>query len=171
MKPINSRDITRSYRNFILLFLLLLIFTVTGVYFYFLTSDHEVVLLNERAREADRLVAIRNDINYDFEKILQRMQQLSDYTSNLSASEMNNQTLLMNEIQETNQDIQNKLQTNLTLPKSFQLYQKLSSNITTAATVKDSLSTTRFMIESLRQQLETCNHTNETAIKKIKRGF
>ena len=170
MRPINSQDIFRAYLNFTLLFLLLLTFSITGVYFYFFTSDHEIVLLNQKAKEADKLVAIRSDINYDFEKIIQAMQQLSEYTS-INASEINNQNLLLSEIQEANQQIQNKLQQN-TLPlKSFQLYQKLSNNINTAATIKDSLATTRFMIESSRQQLESCNRTNQSAISKIKRGF
>jgi hypothetical protein len=170
MKPINNRDIFKAYRNFLLLFALLLVFSIIGVYFFFLTSSQEIVLLNKRVIESERLVTIRSDINNDFEQIMQRMQQLSDF-SNMSSAELNNQTLLLNDIQEANQRIQNKLQQNEFSLKSFQLYQKLSNNINTAATIKDSLFTTRFMIESARQQLDMCNKTNQSAITKIKRGF
>jgi len=170
MKPINNRDILKAYRNFLLLFALLLVFSITGVYFFFLTSSQEIALLNKKVIESERLVTIRSDINNDFEQIMQRMQQLSDF-SNMSSAELNNQTLLLNDIQEANQRIQNKLQQNEFPLKSFQLYQKLSNNINTAATIKDSLFTTRFMIESARQQLESCNKTNQSAITKIKKGF
>jgi hypothetical protein len=170
MKPINSRDIFRAYRNFLLLFTLLLIFTITGVYFFFITANQEMVLLSKKVKESDRLVAVRSDINNDFEKIMHQMQELSDYT-NMSSAEINNQTLLLNDIQEANQRIQNKLQHSEFSLKSFQLYQKLSNNINTAATIKDSLFTTRFMIESSRQQLKSCNTTNESAISRLKSGL
>lgn len=170
MKPVNNNELRNAYLKFILYFSILIGCSIVAVYFFFLTSTREVALLNDRARESDRLVSIRNDINNNFDIILQRMQQLSQYTK-MNADELNNQNLLLNDIQESNLKIQAKLQQNPMALKSFDLYKKLSDNISTAANVKDSLFTTRYQIESLRSQLESCNHTNTTAVNKIKGRF
>jgi len=170
MKPVNNNELRNAYIRFILYFVFLLACSIVAVYFFFLTSTREVALLNDRAKESDRLVAIRNDINGNFDIILQRMQQLSQYTK-MNADELNNQNLLLNDIQESNLKIQAKLQQNPMPLKSFDLYKKLSDNIATAANVKDSLFTTRYQIESLRSQLESCNKTNTTAVNKIKGRF
>jgi hypothetical protein len=170
MKPVNNPDIYRAYRNFLLMFVLLLAFTIAGVYLFFLTSNHEVSLLNKKAKEAEQLVAIRSDIYNDFDQIMVRMQQLSDYTK-MNSEEINNQTLLLGDIQQANQRIMDRVQQN-TLPlKSFELYKKLSNDINTIATIKDSLFTTRFQIESARSQLESCNKTNKSAINRIRGSF
>ncbi|WCT10473.1 type VI secretion system TssO [Mucilaginibacter jinjuensis] len=170
MKPVNNNELRNAYIRFILYFIVLLACSIVAVYFFFLTSTREVALLNDRAKESDRLVSIRNDINNNFDVILQRMQQLSQYTK-MNADELNNQNLLLNDIQESNLKIQAKLQQNPMPLKSFELYKKLSDNISTAANVKDSLFTTRYQIESLRSQLESCNKTNTTAVNKIKGRF
>lgn len=170
MKPVNSSDLRNAYIRFILYFITLLVFSIFAVYFFFLTSNREVVLLNERVKESDNLIAVRSDINNNFEIILQRMQQLSQYTR-MNSEELNNQTILLNDIQESNLGIQAKLQQNPAALKSFELYKKLSDNVSTAANIKDSLFTTRFQIESLRSQLESCNRTNRSAINKIRGRF
>jgi biopolymer transport protein ExbB/TolQ len=170
MKPVNNRDLRNAYIRFILYFIILLVFSVLALYLFFLTSNREVAMLNERVKESDKLIAVRSDINNNFDIILQRMQQLSQYT-NMNAEEMNNQTLLLNDIQECNLKIQDKLQQNPVNLKSFELYKKLSDNISTAANIKDSLYTTRFQIESLRSQLESCNRTNRSAANRIRGHF
>ena len=170
MKPVNSNDLRNAYVRFILYFVALLAFSILALYFFFLTSNREVAMLNERVKESDNLIAVRSDINNNFDIILQRMQQLSQYTK-MNAEEMNNQTLLLNDIQECNLKIQDKLHQNPVTLKSFELYKKLSDNISTAANIKDSLYTTRFQIESLRSQLESCNRTNRSAVNRIKGRF
>jgi small-conductance mechanosensitive channel len=170
MKPVNSNDLRNAYLRFILYFVGLIAFSILTLYFFFFTSNREVAMLNERVKESDNLIAVRSDINNNFDIILQRMQQLSQYTK-MNAEEMNNQTLLLNDIQESNLKIQEKLQQNPVALKSFELFKKLSDNISTAANVKDSLYTTRFQIESLRSQLESCNRTNRSAVNKIRGRF
>ncbi|GGH01382.1 type VI secretion system TssO [Mucilaginibacter phyllosphaerae] len=170
MKPVNNTDLRRSYINFIIYFILVVAFSILIVFFFFITTNREVVLLNQRVKESDRMIAIRNDINNNFDIILQRMQQLSQFTK-MNSEELNNQSLLLNDIQEANLKIQGKLQENSTGLKSFELYKKLSDNISVAANVKDSLFTTRFQIESLRSQLASCNRTNTSAVNKIKGRF
>ncbi|WP_374948628.1 hypothetical protein [Mucilaginibacter sp.] len=169
MKPVNNRDLRNAYIRFIAYFIVLLLFSITTVYFFFLTSKREMVLLNAKVKESEKLISVRNDINNNFDIILLRLQQLSQYTK-LNSAELNNQSLLLNEIQENNLKIQARLQQNPLPLKSFELYKKLSDNISTAANIKDSLFTTRFQIESLRSQLESCNKTNTSAINKLK-GF
>ncbi|MBS7566723.1 hypothetical protein KHS38_20125 [Mucilaginibacter sp. Bleaf8] len=167
MKPINNRDLKSSYLNFILYFVILLFFSVLVVYFFFLTSNREVAMLNNRVKESEKLISVRNDINNNFDIILLRLTQLSQYTK-LNSTELNNQSLLLNDIQESNLKIQALLQQN-TLPlKSFELYKKLSNNISTVASIKDSLFTTRYQIESLRSQLQSCNKTNTSAINTLR---
>ncbi|WP_158825829.1 type VI secretion system TssO [Mucilaginibacter lacusdianchii] len=167
MKPINSRDLQRAYLNFIFYFVGLLIFSVVVVYFFFLTSNREVAMLNNRVKESEKLISVRNDINNNFDIILLRLSQLSQYTK-INSTELNNQSVLLNDIQESNLKIQALLQQN-TLPlKSFDLYKKLSDNISTVASIKDSLFTTRYQIESLRRQLQNCNRTNNTAVNTLR---
>lgn len=170
MKPVNNNDLRRSYINFILYFAVAIAFSILIVFFFFVTTNREGVLLNERVKESDKLVSARNDINNNFDIILQRMQQLSQFTK-MSSEELNNQSLLLNDIQEANLKIQARLQESNAHLKSFELYKKLSDNISVAAGIKDSLQTTRFQIESLRSQLASCNRTNTTAVNKIKGRF
>lgn len=170
MKPVNNNDLRRSYVNFILYFITAVAFTILLVFFYFFTANREVVLLNRRVKESDKMVAVRADINNNFDLILQRLQQLSQFTK-MNSEELNNQSVLLNDIQEANLKIQGKLQDNSIGLKSFELYKKLSDNISVAANIKDSLFTTRFQIESLRSQLAACNKTNTTAVNRIKGRF
>ncbi|MEX8547211.1 MAG: hypothetical protein V5804_06375 [Mucilaginibacter sp.] len=170
MKPVNNNDLRNAYVKFVFYFVALMVFSIMGVYFFFITTNREVTLLNEKVKESDRLIAIRSDINNNFDIILQRLEQLSQYTK-MNAEELNNQNILLNDIQESNQKIQVKLQQNSIPLKSFDLYKKLSDNVSVAATIKDSLFTTRFQIESSRSQLESCNRTNNTAVNKIKGRF
>lgn len=169
MKPVNNHDLQSAYLKFIAYFIILLLFSVAAVYFFFVTSNREVVLLNQKVNQSEKLISVRNDINNNFDIILLRLQQLSQYTK-MNSPELNNQSLLLNDIQESNLKIQARLQQNPLPLKSFELYKKLSDNISTAANIKDSLFTTRFQIESLRSQLESCNKTNTSAVNRLK-GF
>jgi len=166
MKPVNINDLNRAYTRFILYFITLLSFSIVVVYFFFATAGHELILLKGRVKKTDDLIALRTDINNTFEVILQRMQQLSQY-SKMNSQELNNETLLLNDIQEGNQHILERLQSNPYPLKSFDLYKKLSNDISTIASIKDSLFTTRFQIESLRTQLESCNKVNKSAINQL----
>lgn len=170
MKPVNFNDLNRAYTKFTIYFIILLGFSTLVVYSFFVTSNHELVLLNQRVKKTDQLIALRDDINNSFEVILLKMQQLSQY-SKMSSQELNNQTLLLNDIQENNQHIIERLQSNPFPLKSFELYKKLSDDINTIASVKDSLFSTRFQIESLRSQYESCNKVNKTAISQLNSGF
>lgn len=169
MKPVNDRDLKRAYITFMLYFITLLLFSVLMVFFYFVTSNHEVSVLNDRIKESEKLIAVRNDINYNFDIILQRMQKLTEFNK-MDPDAMNNESLLLNDIQDANQKIQASLQNNPVPLKSFALYKKLSDDISIAATIKDSLFTTRFQIESLRSQLQSCNKVNTAAANQL-RGF
>jgi sensor domain CHASE-containing protein len=80
MKPVNNSDLRSAYVTFLLYFITLLGFSVIAVYLFFVTSNQEVAILNKKVRESDKLIAIRADINNNFDIILQRMQQLSQYT-------------------------------------------------------------------------------------------
>jgi hypothetical protein len=170
MKPVNIKDLNRSYLIFLLYFVILLIFSILTILFFFSTSDKEVVLLNAKVKETNQLVTVRNDINKNFQVILLKMQQLSEY-SKMNSDELNNQTILLNDIQTDNQLIQEKLQNNPYPLKSFELYKKLSNNVVIIATIKDSLFTTRYQIESLRSQLESCNKINLAAMHKLSGPF
>lgn len=170
MKPINNSDLNRAYRKFIMYLVTLLTFAITIVYFFFATSGRELLLLNARVKKTDQLIALRSDINNSFEVILLKMQQLTQYAK-MNSQELSNQTQLLNDIQESNQHIQERLQSNPYPLKSFELYKKLSNDIETIASIKDSLFTTRFQIESLRSQLESCGHVNKTAINQLNRHY
>jgi len=148
----------------------LLSFAILIVYFFFATAGRELDLLNARVKKTDQLIALRTDINNSFELILLRMQQLSQYAQ-INSQELGNQSQLLNDIQESNQHIQERLQSNPYPLKSFELYKKLSDDIETIATVKDSLFTTRYQIESLRSQLDACSRVNKTAINELNHHY
>jgi len=170
MKPVNNTDLNRAYRKFIMYLITLLGFAILIVYFFFATAGRELDLLNARVRKTDQLIALRTDINNSFELILLRMQQLSQYAQ-INSQELGNQSQLLNDIQESNQHIQERLQSNPYPLKSFELYKKLSDDIETIATVKDSLFTTRYQIESLRSQLDACSRVNKTAINELNHHY
>jgi hypothetical protein len=170
MKPINNSELRRAYIKFLSYFAFLLVFSVLAVFFFFMTANREVLMLNARVKQSNKLMAARTDINANFDLIMLRMQQLSQYTK-MNSSELNNQNLILNDIQETNMKIQAKLQDNHIPLKSFDLYKKLSDNVATAANIKDSLFTTRFQIESLRSQVEACNRANQSAVNRIRGRF
>ncbi len=123
-----------------------------------------------KVKESERLMSIRSDINADFDLIMLRMQQLTDYTK-MNANELNNQSLLLDDIQKANQKIRGRIMQNKNKLASFDLYQKMSDDIAVAASIKDSLFTSRFQIESLRSQLNSCNKTNRSAANRLRGGF
>lgn len=170
MKPINSDDLRSSYRKFFLLFALLLTFSVTSVYFYFLTADREIALLNKKVTESEKLISIRSQINGDLELIVQRLQDLSAYTR-LNPTQTDNRSLLAIDVQNANQRIIGIIQQNKLPLKSFDFYQKLSDHIKTALTVKDSIYITRYQLESARTQINLCQAANNAAIARLRGRF
>ena len=167
MKPINSQELNSAYRTFLLYFAGLILFSVCCVFSFFYAAEREIDILNAKVKESDQLMRLHKEVYTNFELILYRMQQLSSYTD-MNATEASNQSVLLNSIQESNLKIQNLVRDKSEELPSFKLYSKLSENVALAASVKDSVFTTRFQIASLKSQLESCNRTNTAAIRRLR---
>ncbi|MCX2478060.1 hypothetical protein OQY15_03095 [Pedobacter sp. MC2016-15] len=77
----------------------------------------------------------------------------------------------MGDIQNINFRIKDILKLYPSDAASFQLYQKMTDDITQMAAVQDSLNATKFQIENIRNQLETCLNANHRVEGKLKAGI
>lgn len=170
MKPINAQELTRSYKHFVLYFILLISFALICVYLFFNASKYEYAILEEKVKQTDQLLAKRKEINTRFDMILLKFKELSKYTS-INSEEMNNQAILLEDIQNNNFKIKEFIKKQQSATSSFLLYKKMSDDVTQMAGIQDSLFTTRFQIENIRTQLESCLHTNQSAATRLRAGI
>ncbi|WP_158799322.1 hypothetical protein [Pedobacter sp. L105] len=169
MKPINAQELTRSYQLFILNFVLLISFALICVYLFFIASKYEYQILEDKVKKTDQLLSKRKEINTRFDMILLKFNELSKYSS-INSEELNNQAILLEDIQNNNFKIKEILKNQQPATSSFLLYKKMSDDVTQMAGIEDSLFTTKFQIENIRTQLESCLHTNQSAADKLRAG-
>lgn len=169
MKAINEREITKSYQNFGICFVILLTTATICVYLFLLTSGYEYRLLEKQVKSTDELLSRRKDIMMQFDMILIRFKQLSMATT-VSSEEMNDQSVMLDNIQNSNYAIRELIRKQETKPGSFQLYQKMTDDVGQMAAIQDSLFSTKFQLESIRGQLESCLRTNRSAADKVRGG-
>lgn len=169
MKPINAQELTKSYRLFILNFILLTSFALICIYLFFAASKYEYQILEDKVKQTDQLLSKRKEINTRFDMILLKFKELSRYTS-INSEELNNQAILLEDIQNNNFKIKEIIKQQQSGTSSFLLYKKMSDDVTQMAGIEDSLFTTRFQIENIRTQLESCLHTNQSAADKLRAG-
>ncbi|CAM4072244.1 hypothetical protein SAMN06265348_102277 [Pedobacter westerhofensis] len=169
MKPINAQELSRSYRIFILNFILLTSFALICVYLFFASSKYEYEILEDKVKKTDQLLSKRKEINTRFDMISLRFKELSKYTS-INSEELNNQAILLEDIQNNNFKIKEMIKKQQSGASSFLLYKKMSDDVTQMAGIEDSLFTTRFQIENVRTQMESCLHTNQAAADRLRAG-
>lgn len=169
MKPINAQELNKSYRLFILNFILLTSFSILCVYLFFVASKYEYAILEHEVKQTDQLVAKRKEINTSFDIILQRFKQLSKYTS-INSEEMNNQAILLEDIQNTNYKIKEIVKKEKSDESSFLLYKKMTEDVAQMAGIQDSLFTTKVQLENLKVQLNTCLKLNQDAVNRLRGG-
>lgn len=168
MKPINLHELNRAYFNFIIHFVILILFVLIGVACFFFTSRHELQLLGEQSRSYDQLAYYREEVTNRFDHMLVKFRSLTQYV-NADAQELSNQALLINGVQADNNRVRGLLdeRRQLEIVPSYELYGKMTRNVMVLASLKDSLSQTRFQMESLREQLEACDNSTRKAMKKL----
>jgi hypothetical protein len=169
MKPINAFEIKRSYRIFILNFAILTIFSVACVFLFFAASDHEYVLLEKKVQEAEKLSSLRKEINSNLDLVLLRFRELSKYQT-YNADELSQQSILLEDIQNTNFKIKELIKQKPGPTVSFDLYEKINNNIATMASLQDSLQVSRYTIESYRDQLNDCLKSRRATADRIGKG-
>lgn len=169
MKAINALEIKKSYTSFILHFIFLSGFSLFCIYLFFAASDREYVLLEEKVRETEQLSSLRKEINTNFDLILLRFKELSKYR-NYNADELSKQGILLGDIQNANYKIKDLIAKKPQASISFDLYDKLNANVSAMAGLQDSLSDSRFSIESYRDQLDNCLKANRSAVSRIRGG-
>lgn len=169
MQAINAEEIKKSMIFFIFQFVLFTLFSVFTIYLYFLAEDKEYHLLDQKVKETEELSAIRKDINYNLDFILLRFHELSAY-KNYNADAFSKQDILIEDILTANQKIKDLVKTYPYTTSSFVIYDKLNTNISKMASLKDSLFSSRYAIESYKTQISDCISKNNTAINKIRKG-
>lgn len=169
MKPINAFEIRKSYRIFLLYFLFLTVSAIGCIYLFFAASDREYVLLEKKVAETEKLTILRKEINTKFDIILLRFSELSKFR-NYDANELSKQAILLGDIQDANAKLKDLISRKPVNSPSFELYERLNNNVSALAVQQDSLSNTRFSIESYREQLNNCIRINKTAAAKIRNG-
>lgn len=169
MKPINAQELSRSYRIFVINFIVLASAAIFGVYLFFAASKVEYQILEKEVKQTDQLLSKRRAINDKFDIILMRFKQLSRYTS-ISSEEMNNQAIMLEDIQNANFKVKDLIKDQPSNDASFLLYKKMTDDVAQMAGIQDSLFTTRFQIENIRTQLQSCLKTNQGAADKLRKG-
>ncbi len=166
MKPVNITELKRAYFIFSLHFMLLIAFSLLCLYFFFAGSSAEYRMLQERSDRIARAFSIREDVNKEFDIIQFKFGELSRYQT-FSAEEMDDQLSTLESIRAAN--IRNRALIAELDPKSnsCRLYKKLSDDMAMMVDSQDSLFNTRFQIESLRTQLESCMKTHQLAAEKL----
>lgn len=172
MKPINQHELNKGYFNFIAHFVALILFVVVCVACFFMANRRELKLLAEQSRRYDQLAYQRDEVAARFDQMLFRLRALSQYV-NADAQELSNQALLINGVQSENNRVRGMLEETgggetAEVPAS-ELYRKMTRHVVVLASLKDSLSQTRFSSESLRQQLDACSKATRKAVNNLNR--
>ncbi|HMI60697.1 MAG TPA: hypothetical protein VK518_07315 [Puia sp.] len=170
MKPINTKELKRSYLLFAVNFIALAAFSIFCLYLFFAAQDYENKLLQNDADQADRLLSKRKDINTQFDRILSRFNDLSQFSS-INSEEMDNQAIMLEDIQKEIVNVKDLLKQQQQASASFLLYKKMTDDVTQMAGIQDSLFNSRFQLESIKTQLESCLRINHSAENKLSFGI
>lgn len=168
MKPINAKELKRSYILFIANFTALAALAVLCLYFFFAAQDYEFRLLRKEVEQSDQLVSQRKDINTQFDLILSRFDELSKFSS-INSEEMDNQVTMLEDIHRSVLKVKDLVKRQRG-SASFLLYRTMTDNVTQMAGIQDSLFNSRFQLESLKAQLESCLRVNHSAENKLSLG-
>ncbi len=169
MKPINALEIKKAYTSFIVNFIILATFSIFCIYLFFAASDYEYSIFKKKVEETEKLSLLRKEINTNFDLILLRFRELSRFRS-YNADELSKQSILLEDIQNTNYNINSLISKKPYDSPSFDLYKKLNNNVGSMANLQDSLFTSRYSIESYRDQLNDCLRANKNAVNRIRLG-
>lgn len=169
MKPINAIELKRAYQLFSLNFIILLACSLICLCLFFSARNYEYHLLEQQADQSTQLLSKRKDINTQLDLILLRFNQLSKFNS-ITSEEMDNQVNMLEDIQNANAKIKDIIKDQQSNASSFLLYKKMTDDVEQMAGIQDSLSNTRFQIESIKAQLESCVKTSRSAENKLSNG-
>jgi DNA repair ATPase RecN len=169
MKPINFRQLNKSYLVFFVNFISLGAFSVFCLYLFFLTQGYEYRLLKDNVSEADQLLSKRREVNSQFDLILARFNELSKF-SKINSEEIDNQSLMLEQIHDANSKVISIIGQQHSPSESFLLYKKMTDDVAKMAGIQDSLLITRFQLESIKTQLESCVRVNRAATRKLSYG-
>ncbi len=170
MKPVNEKELKRSYIVFGGSFIALAAFSIMCLSLFFGTQRYERQLLQQRADLADRLLVKRKDINTQFDVIVSRLNDLSRFTQ-INPEEMDNQAIMLQNVQDAVFKVNEMLKQEQLHTPSFQLYQKMADDVSQMAGIQDSLFSTRFQLESMKAQLDACLRVNRSAGDKLSLGL
>lgn len=169
MEPINKKEIYTAHKNFVIQFVLLLIFMLFGVFLYIRAADKEYSILREKHEEVENLMASRIEINQQFKNINQRFKELNQFSLNLS--DQGKKRILQNDIEKSMGSIQqilSKMEVKEERP-SLELYKKLNKDVVLISRLQDSLYSSKNLIESQRLQLKACLDQNSRANEDLSR--
>ena len=170
MKPINAKELNRAYILFSADFIILAIFAIFCLSMFFAAKHYEYTILQKQVDDADQVLEKRRDINTKFELIISRFNDLSKFTA-FNADEVDNQAIMLQDIQKAVFSIRDQLKQQPSNTPSFRLYQKMTDDVAQMAGIQDSLFNSRFQLESVKVQLESCLKVNQAAGDKLSLGI
>lgn len=169
MKPLNIASLKKAYLQFVVHFLFLVAFTLLCLFFYFHTKHIDYDLLRQQSESALRETAIRKEINTEMERVELKFNWLSQF-HDISAEETDDQYSTLASIRDANVKIKDLVARLDPQSNSYQLYKKLTEDLTVLAGTQDSLFGTRFQIASIKSQLDACLRTHRLAEDKLSKG-
>lgn len=170
MKPLNFESLKKAYITFVAYFLLLSACSLLCLFFYFHTRMVDYRLIEQQFDEIQRYSAIRMEIDGEMADIEQKFERLSQSRST-AVEELDDQYNALASIRGSNKRIKTLVEGLDVKSNSYQLYKKLSDDLSSATDVQDSLFNTRFQIASIKEQLEACLRTHRLAEEKLSAGL
>lgn len=161
MDPINRKEIRLSIIRFVFQFSFLIFISLVCVFLFIRASEVEYKLLKERNDEIENMITSRNEINQQFSFINKNFRELGVYTNSLS--DISKKRILQIEIAKSAgliSDIIAKVETKNYRP-SLELYRRMNAEVSNVSRLQDSLFSTKNMIESKREQLNSCIEDNK----------
>ena len=83
---------------------------------------------------------------------------------------MDNQAIMLEDIQKAVVNVKDLLKQQQQGSASFLLYKKMTDDVTQMAGIQDSLFNSRFQLESIKTQLESCLRINHSAENRLSLG-
>lgn len=169
MKPLNIITLKSSYKNFVIHFSLLILFSIICVFFYYQTKNADFILINKRLELVNKNEEARKGVDAELQVVRAKLTSISRaHFTNFE--DLDNQYITLALVKEKVNKIGELIENMDTKTLRYGMYKRLSGDLTPMIVTQDSLFTTRFEIQSIKEQLDACLRTYNTAKSKLRGG-
>jgi hypothetical protein len=170
MKPLNIITLKSSYMSFLTHFSLLILFTIICIFFYYQAKNVDFLLINKRLELINKQEEARKEVDAELLMIRAKLASISR-THSTDYDDLDNQYVALALVKEKSSKISKLLGNMDTNTLRYGMYQRLSEDLTPMVVMQDSLFTTRFEIQSIKDQLDVCLRTYNVAKSKLRGGL